>query len=151
VGKGTGPIIGLMDYMGKGYKLDVRLESDTIFLCSLFLCDVLLMNEKQVPWFILVPRVKDAVELFDLSEENRGLVFEESIFIAEKIKSHYRCEKINIAVLGNMVRQLHIHIIGRHSADPAWPNPVWGNLISQKYSEQEYVFLKNELQELFKA
>jgi diadenosine tetraphosphate (Ap4A) HIT family hydrolase len=109
------------------FSLHPQLEKDTLALGELPLCRVLLMNQQAFPWLILVPQRAGKKELFDLAPEDYAQALQEVRFVAEKLAAFTACDKINIAALGNMVAQLHIHIIARFQADAAWPNPVWNS------------------------
>ncbi len=109
------------------FTLDPRLQADTHFVTALSLCDVLLMNDSRFPWLILVPRVAQASEIIDLEELLKTTLWQEVDEAARELRALTSCDKLNIGTLGNMVRQLHIHIIGRYANDAAWPGPVWGS------------------------
>jgi len=121
------------------FKLDGRLEADCEFVANLGLCSLLLMNNASVPWFILVPTVMRATELTELPIKQQQQVLHEMNQVAAMVKSLYTPDKLNIGALGNVVSQLHIHVIGRFTNDPAWPNPVWGQLAANTYSEAQLV------------
>lgn len=108
------------------FKLDKTLDGDTELVTELPFCRVLLMNDARFPWLILVPRKEGARELFDLTEFERTTVIEEVNDCAEVLKKITGAYKINIATLGNVVEQMHIHVIARQKNDEAWPKPVWG-------------------------
>ena len=108
------------------FKLDPRLDADTLPVLSLALCDLRLMNDRRWPWLILVPRIADASEVHDLSESKQMMLAKETALAAACLKRLTRCEKINSAAIGNIVRQLHVHVIARTSGDANWPGPVWG-------------------------
>jgi len=118
------------------FKLDSQLQNDTFFIKDLKLCQVLLMNNSLYPWVILVPKKANLVEIIDLSKEEQILLMEEIALVSKALKSHLNPKKLNVANLGNMVSQLHIHIIARFENDPSFPKPVWG-LGSKSYEEQE--------------
>jgi diadenosine tetraphosphate (Ap4A) HIT family hydrolase len=107
--------------------LDPRLEADTIRVGSLDLCDLLVMNDARYPWAILVPRIEGAREMHELSEADRAQVWDETNRVATLVAGWAGVEKVNIGSLGNVVSQLHIHVVGRRNGDPAWPGPVWGH------------------------
>ena len=88
---------------------------------------VLLMNDRRFPWLILVPRVASVAETFDLPQAERAVLWREVDFAAAKLRAETRALKINIGGLGNIVRQLHIHVVARNEGDGAWPGPVWGS------------------------
>ena len=112
--------------MTKGFALDARLAADTGVLADWPLCRVLLMNDSRFPWIILVPRIGGASELFELDEASAATLMSEVTRAARALKTIATADKLNIAALGNIVPQLHIHIVARRKDDAAWPRPVWG-------------------------
>jgi diadenosine tetraphosphate (Ap4A) HIT family hydrolase len=121
--------------MTSAFALDPRLAADTLAVADLPLSAVRLMNDATYPWLILVPRREGAVEIVDLLPEDRVQLMEEIAAISDVLRAMTRCEKLNVAALGNMVPQLHVHVIGRFAGDPAWPGPVWGKAPAQPYAE----------------
>lgn len=119
------------------FTLHPRLAADCVILGDLPLCRVLLMNDSQYPWVILVPRRADLREIYELDAADRGQLMAESCRLAEGMMQLFSGEKCNVAALGNQVPQLHIHHIVRRSDDAAWPRPVWGALPSIPYSAEE--------------
>jgi diadenosine tetraphosphate (Ap4A) HIT family hydrolase len=117
------------------FELDERLGKDTFVIADMQLCRALLMNDARWPWLILVPRREGAVELTDLEEGDRALLIEEAASAARFLKAHTGAVKINLGALGNVVRQLHLHVVARNPGDPAWPGPVWGHSAAQPYDE----------------
>ena len=107
------------------FKLDPRLEADTFLLTDMPLCRALLMNDSRYPWLILVPRQRDLRELHDLSREDQSRLMSEITLTTEALQGSHGPDKINVGALGNIVQQLHIHVLGRFESDPAWPGPVW--------------------------
>jgi diadenosine tetraphosphate (Ap4A) HIT family hydrolase len=120
-----------------GFRLAARLSADTFELIDLQLCKLLLMNDARFPWLVLVPRRSNAVEIFDLSTSEQNQLMAEISGCARLLQEITGCEKINIGALGNVVKQLHIHIVARHSKDAAWPQPVWGAGNSQFLNDAE--------------
>ncbi|WP_411726138.1 HIT domain-containing protein [Methyloglobulus sp.] len=118
------------------FHLHSQLEKDCISIGRLALCRLLLMNDKQFPWFILVPEIEEITEIFQLNKQQRGLLIEESSYLAERLKTLYKADKINIAAIGNLVPQLHVHHVVRYHSDKAWPAPVWGKFSAIPYSGQ---------------
>lgn len=108
------------------FALDPRLAGDTAPVGDLALCRVLLMNDARFPWLILVPRRAGISEWFDLAPAEARLAHEEAMAAARALKAQSGAVKMNIAALGNVVAQLHIHVVARTPDDPAWPAPVWG-------------------------
>ncbi len=119
------------------FELHPRLNEDCITIGSFPLCRLLLMNDSSYPWFILVPRRTGIRDIFELSEDDQHQLLRESSTFSRIISDHFKADKINVAALGNMVPQLHIHHIVRYESDPAWPAPVWGHAPATPYSEQE--------------
>ena len=119
------------------FKLDSRLAADTIPLGEFSLCRVLLMKDSRFPWLILVPRRPGLVEIHDLEPAARATLIEEVAFASEKLKEATGAKKINIGALGNIVSQLHVHVVARFEGDAAWPGPVWGSGPAIPYAEGE--------------
>ena len=119
------------------FSLAPELQRDCIELADWPLCKVLLMNDSQYPWFILVPRVADVKEIIDLSEELQITLLQESGKLSKLLQQVFSPDKLNIAALGNMVPQLHVHHIARFTTDPAWPAPIWGKLPTVPYSDEQ--------------
>ncbi len=119
------------------FQLDAQLEADTIMLGDFPLCRLLLLNDANYPWFILVPRREGVREIFELSGDDQAALLQESSFVAQRISAVFGADKINIAALGNLVPQLHVHHIVRYHDDPAWPAPVWGKLPARPYGRKE--------------
>jgi len=119
------------------FQLHPRLEQDCIAIGRFELCRLLMMNDSQYPWFVLVPERANLQEIYQLSKAERELLTEESSYLAENLAALYKADKMNIAAIGNMVPQLHIHHIVRYRADKAWPAPVWGKFDAVPYSERQ--------------
>lgn len=127
------------------FKLHPQLQKDCIFLCDLTLCRVLLANDQQYPWFILVPMKNDIKEIIDLSEAEQQQMWQESARFSHLLKAAYAPDKLNVAALGNMVEQLHIHHVARFKCDAAWPAPIWGKLPTVPYDEAQIEAIKLEV------
>jgi len=117
------------------FALDERLARDAFVVCDMALTRVLLMNDARGPWLILVPRRDGLTELTDLDPADRTQLIEEAARASRFLKAHARTHKINVGALGNIVRQLHIHVVARTIGDPAWPGPVWGFGAATPYDE----------------
>jgi diadenosine tetraphosphate (Ap4A) HIT family hydrolase len=120
------------------FELYPQLENDTFLIGSFDLSQILLMNDSRYPWIILVPRIENAVDMTDLSETERAVFVEEINFVADALKTQYQPDRINIAMLGNVVPQLHCHIIARFETDFAWSKPVWGIGDAVRYTTEEH-------------
>lgn len=121
----------------KEFTLDSRLENDCFVIKELKLSKLLLMNNKLYPWFILVPKRPDMIEIIDLNFEDQQILLSEINEISKIIQQKYQPDKLNIAALGNMVSQLHIHIIARYKNDITFPNPVWISNQKEEYNDNE--------------
>lgn len=122
-----------------------------IELIQLPLCRVLLMNDAQYPWLILVPQRAGLREIFELSSNDQIQLIHESSMLSRLMHSHFKADKMNIAALGNLVPQLHIHHIARYTHDPAWPAPVFGVHTARPYSHQALAEQQITLQALLRA
>ena len=130
------------------FHIHPRLKEDTVEVTRLKLSIVLLMKDRSFPWLILVPQKENIHEIYELPAEDRGILIEEIALASEVIEKLYKPDKINIGALGNMVSQLHLHVIGRFRTDRAWPGPIWGTGPAEDYSEKE---LKSTCEQLRKA
>lgn len=119
------------------FTLHERLAADSFVLGDFPLCRLLLMNDANYPWFILVPRRSGAREIYLLNEADQRLLWAESARLSRAIMHAYAGEKLNVAALGNMVPQLHLHHIVRHASDAAWPGPVWGKAPALSYTDAQ--------------
>ena len=112
------------------FTLHPRLMADTVVIADWALSRVLLMNDARFPWIILVPRKEGLTEIFDLDEASQGMLTKETARTGARLKAWARKfgggDKINIGMIGNLVPQLHVHVVSRAKSDPAWPGPVWG-------------------------
>jgi diadenosine tetraphosphate (Ap4A) HIT family hydrolase len=118
------------------FVLNSNLKSDSFFVADLKISQLLLMNDSNYPWLILVPRKPDLIELTDLNFEEQTQVLREINLAGKILKEKFSAEKLNIAALGNVVSQLHIHVIGRFKNDATFPKPVWGNAPKKPYEEK---------------
>ena len=109
------------------FELNQVLSKDTIALGDMPLSRVLLMNDSNYPWFILVPRQNNIQEIYELEKKQQEQLLKESCFLGKAIMQHFNGDKLNIATIGNIVPQLHLHHIVRFTYDIAWPKPVWGS------------------------
>jgi diadenosine tetraphosphate (Ap4A) HIT family hydrolase len=109
------------------FELDPRLAGDTVPVAELGLCSVLLMNDARFAWAVLVPRQAGLVEVSDLGDADRAVLWAEVDAVGRALGQCVPCEKLNIGALGNIVRQLHVHVVARNEGDMAWPGPVWGS------------------------
>lgn len=132
------------------FNLDPRLDNDTHHIMSFTLCDALLMNDARYPWVILVPRKIGLTELYQLTEQEQQQLTIESNTVAQKLAGLVSADKMNVAALGNVVSQLHIHHVARYIGDETWPDPVWGKGEAVPYSEEEQEAVVYQLKQIFK-
>ncbi len=121
----------------QSFVLHARLKADTFEVIHLPLCRVLLMNDRSVPWLVLVPERMGISEIHELSGIDRSALIEEISRASEAVQKAFSPDKINIGMLGNVVPQLHVHVIGRYRNDRAWPGPIWGTGPAQPYLSEE--------------
>ncbi|UZJ59479.1 HIT domain-containing protein [Pseudomonas sp. KU26590] len=135
------------------FVLDPRLLQDTLPIGDFPLCTLLLSNDCNYPWFILVPKRADISEVFQLSETEQAQLWKETTYLSAVLGRTFQADKMNVAALGNVVNQLHMHVIVRRVGDAAWPAPVWGKHPAKPYSLDEVARittqLKPELTEAF--
>ncbi len=112
--------------MSETFTLDPRLAGNSTHVARLALSDLRLMNDAQFAWLLLIPRRAGMAEIIDMEKPDRAALFEEIVAVMGALKAATGCDKLNVAALGNQVRQLHVHVIARFQGDAAWPNPVWG-------------------------
>lgn len=118
----------------RGFVLDPRLAADTAPVTALPLCEVRLMNDARFAWLILVPRRAGMVEIADLDPADQQQLWREVDQCASALRHAAPCDKLNLGALGNIVRQLHIHLVARTQDDAAWPGPVWGSGAAVPYA-----------------
>ena len=119
------------------WVLDQKLADDSIFVADWPLSQLRLINDSRFPWLVLVPRLSNIEEIFQLSDEDQQQLLQESSQLAKILSASYEADKLNVAALGNVVRQLHVHHIVRYVGDCCYPSPVWGVGEAVSYTEQE--------------
>ena len=129
------------------FALDDRLARDSRSLIRIGLCELRLQNDRRWPWLVLVPQRPDVAEVFELTPLDQAMLTFEMNTVAVALKAATGAEKINVAALGNIVRQLHVHIIARNEGDAAWPGPVWGYGRAEPYADDEMEALVNRILE----
>jgi diadenosine tetraphosphate (Ap4A) HIT family hydrolase len=123
--------------MPAAWSLHAQLKNDTIDIGDLPLSRVLVIKDANYPWLLLVPRREGAVEIIDLDEVEQAQLMTEVSRVARALKDVSKCDKLNIAALGNVVPQLHVHVIARRKGDAAWPRPVWGVVPPRSHDAEE--------------
>ncbi|WP_060482097.1 HIT domain-containing protein [Pseudomonas sp. NBRC 111119] len=130
------------------FVLDSRLQLDTVVLGDFALCQLLLSKDANYPWFILVPKRPGVSELFDLDAAEQHQLWQETTQLAVALKASYGADKMNVATLGNVVSQLHMHVIVRMQGDAAWPAPVWGKCPAVSYSDEQVQLVRQRVRAL---
>ena len=132
------------------FELDARLAADTASLGVIDFVDIRLMRDARYLWLVLVPQIDGAVEWQDLPQDQSRQLHDISMRVAHGVRDIAAADKMNIASLGNMVRQLHVHIIARHEGDAAWPGPVWGVGAAQDYAPDALADVSHKVQSTLK-
>lgn len=127
------------------FQLHPQLQKDCFVLGKFELCQVLLMNDSQFPWFILVPQRNGIREIYELTDAEQILLIQESSYLAKKLTEMFKADKLNIAAIGNVVPQLHLHHVVRYENDKAWAAPIWGKFAAVPYTEQQRIELFEKL------
>jgi len=130
------------------FELDPRLQADTWVLGDFPLCRLLLSKDANYPWLILVPRRPNTSEIFELAEAEQAQLAVETAQLAQGMKAALGADKMNVAALGNVVAQLHVHVIARYADDAAWPGPVWGKVTAAEYAPEKLQAVKDQLRAL---
>jgi diadenosine tetraphosphate (Ap4A) HIT family hydrolase len=126
-----------MPHKAGGFELDRKLERDTRDVIWLGLCELRVMNDARWPWLILVPQRRDAIEIHDLTPLDQAMLSFETNLVSKALLDVTGCDKINTGALGNVVRQLHIHVVARRKGDANWPGPVWGYGVPEPYRRED--------------
>ncbi|HEC53780.1 MAG TPA: HIT domain-containing protein [Gammaproteobacteria bacterium] len=133
------------------FALDQRLQQDTLVIGDFPLSRLLLSNDSNYPWFILVPRIDGISEVFQLGVADQQRLWQETTALAQLLNEGLAADKMNIGALGNVVSQLHVHVIVRKRDDAAWPAPVWGKHPAKPYSDAQVEAIRARLRELLPA
>lgn len=128
------------------FKLNDRLDNDTIEICELSLCKVLLMNDANYPWLILVPMINDLTELHHIPTNRQADLLNDINQASEIMEKLFEPKSLNVAALGNVVTQLHIHVVARYESDATWPGPIWGKIPVKPYDNSK---IENRIRNAF--
>lgn len=131
------------------FQIDERLKNDTIFFRDMNLSRLHIMNDNKYPWFILIPRIENVYEITDLSFDDQVKMLQEVNIVASFLKQKFNYDKLNVASLGNVVKQLHVHVIARFEKDHSFPAPVWCSNKAVQYNESEVKNLINEFNDYY--
>lgn len=135
--------------MTKHFVLDTRLERDSVWLADWSLCQVRLHKDSNYPWYILVPQRNDIVEIIDLTVLEQQQLWQESALLSTWLREVFKPAKLNVAALGNIVSQLHVHHIVRYTDDSAWPEPIWGKVPAKPYPDAALDNLAHRFRQAF--
>ena len=127
------------------------LDRDTVSVVRLPLCRVLLMKDRRFPWLILVPERESVREIYELSQVDRAALVEEIARASEVLQRLFQPDKLNVGALGNVVPQLHVHVVARFATDPAWPGPVWGSGPAEPCADTELEEMRERLASAFSS
>ncbi|WP_027605534.1 MULTISPECIES: HIT domain-containing protein [Pseudomonas] len=133
------------------FALDQRLQQDTLVIGDFPLCRLLLSDDSNYPWFILVPRINGISEVFQLDVADQQILWKETTLLAQLLNEGLGADKMNIGALGNVVSQLHVHVIVRKRDDAAWPAPVWGKHPARPYTDEQVAAIRVRLRALLPA
>lgn len=129
-------------------NFDFRLTNDSVFIQELDLCAIFLKNDASYPWVVLIPKREGIREIYELSTEDQLLLIQEVSFVSRVMQVYFKPDKLNVASLGNIVSQLHIHIVARYKGDKTWPHAIWQpNQTPLVYSEEKLKELTNALKQ----
>jgi len=132
------------------FTLHPRLAQDTAPAARLSLCRVLVMKDRRFPWLVLVPERESVREIHELAPADRAALVEEIARVGEVLTLLFQPDKLNVGALGNLVPQLHVHVVARRTTDPAWPGPVWGSGAAVPYEESELTEIQERLANAFR-
>ena len=135
----------MTDKMATTFTLHPQLAKDCFELANLPLCKLLLCNDSAYPWFILVPKVNDITDIYQLDWQQQQQLLNESSLLSELVMQVFTGDKMNVAALGNVVEQLHVHHVVRYKNDVSWPKPIWGQQPLTPYTEIELAALKDKV------
>lgn len=133
----------------RGFRLHERLAADSVAVGVLDLCQLRLMNNCLWPWLILIPQIDDVSEIHDLSPDAAATLSAETAAASLCLTRLFEVDKVNVGALGNIVPQLHMHVVGRRRDDPAWPGPVWGSGFAEPYDDARMMSALRRLREYF--
>lgn len=133
------------EQVSEQFNLHPQLVKDCFELAELPLCKLLLCNDSAYPWFILVPKVNDITDIYQLDWQQQQQLLNESSLLSELLMQVFSGDKMNVAALGNVVEQLHMHHVVRYKDDVSWPKPIWGQQPLTPYSSDELMSLKEKL------
>jgi diadenosine tetraphosphate (Ap4A) HIT family hydrolase len=126
------------------FELDARLQQDCFRLGRLEFCHLLLLDNAAVPWFVLVPET-EVTEICDLQITQQHVLLQETTAIANLVRQCFVIDKLNVAAIGNIVRQLHVHVVGRRAGDYCWPGVVWGTVPPERYTDEQLAQIRTNV------
>ena len=129
----------------KPFELNPRLSADSLLIGEFPLTSLLMMNDSQFPWFVLVPRRNNIKEAYQLNQSDQSVLWQESLNLSRVIMKHFKGDKLNVAVIGNIVSQFHLHHVIRYEKDICWPKPIWGQQPMKSIESKDLKICMSEL------
>ena len=133
------------------FTLDSRLENSSLLIASIDIFQIRLVNDKRYIWLLIIPAISNIIELDDLEPKKQTALFRIASQLSSSVKSHLDADKMNIATIGNIVSQFHLHIVARKQTDATWPEPVWGKGTAEPYSDEDAGAMMAQMQKLIDA
>ena len=131
--------------------LDPRLTSHSTFVIDLALCHMRLHHNAAFPWFLLIPKIENISEMIDLTPADQLALMKEIALTSQAVRHVFQPKKLNVASLGNIVPQLHIHVVARYENDGAWPGPIWNSGINKDYEDEVKIKIIDEMKEIIEG
>lgn len=131
------------------FRLNERLAADSLSVGVFELCQLRLINNRLWPWLLLVPQIEGVTEIHELPPSARACLIEETAVASQALTRLFPVDKVNVGALGNIVSQLHVHVVGRRRDDPAWPGPVWGSGFAEPYNDADVETIVGRLRDHF--
>ena len=133
------------------FTLNSRLENSSLLITTIDAFQLRLVNDKRYIWLLIIPTMANIIELDDLEPETQTALFQLASQLSSSIKSHFNADKMNIATIGNIVSQFHLHIVARKQTDATWPEPIWGKGTAEPYSDEEASVMMAQMRKLIDA
>ena len=133
------------------FALDSRLINSSLQIAAIDAFQIRLVNDKRYIWLLIIPEISDITELDDLDPKTQTALFQIASQLSSSVKSYFQADKMNIATIGNIVSQFHLHIVARKQTDATWPEPIWGKGTAEPYSDEEVSVMMAQMRKLIDA
>lgn len=133
------------------FALDSRLKNSSLQIAAIDAFQIRLVNDKRYIWLLIIPEISDITELDDLDPKTQTALFQIASQLSSSVKSYFQADKMNIATIGNIVSQFHLHIVARKQTDATWPEPIWGKGTAEPYSDEEASVMMAQMRKLIDA